>query len=285
MRLIVVILTLCIAFCTACNNTSNYSEHSTGLEYKFIETNTQGESPKNGDIVVLSIKFLTVDNKLIDASDFYRMQVSNSTYLGDLHSGLQMLQVGDSVCFKFDASDFYEKTRKTDLPKELKPGDEVLVYLRLKNIITAENLESERRSLFHTDESQEINLLDAYLERTSISVEPTESGMYIIHKKDGSGEFPKKGAKLFVHYTGTTIDGKVFDTSLDKGKPLTFILGSGKMIKGFDEAFKQIRKGGKARLIIPSSLAYGKEGLNEGFKKILLPYSTLVFDVELIEIQ
>ena len=209
------------------------------------------------------------------------MQVTNSSYQGDFHTGLQMLQVGDSVCFKMNASNFYEKTRKTDLPKELKQGDDVYIYLRLKNIISAESLATERRSLYHTDESQEMSLLDAYLERTNTTEEPTESGIYIIHKKEGTGALPQNGSTLFVHYTGSTIDGKVFDTSWDKPEPLSFTLGAGGIIKGWDEGFRKIKKGGKARLIIPSPMAYGKEG----FRKLILPYSTLIFDIELIDIQ
>lgn len=281
MRAYLLVILLSVLLFSECKNSSNYTEHSNGLKYRFIESNTLGQNPENGDIVVLAIKYYTVDHKLIDASDYYRMQVTNSTYQGDLHSGLQMLQVGDSVCFMMDASNFYEKTRKSDLPKELKQGDELLIYLRLKNIISAESLISERRSLYHTDEQQELSLLKNYLERTNVSSEPTSSGMYIIHQTEGSGDLAVKGNTLLVHYTGKTIDGKVFDTSWDKPAPLQFTIGDGQAIAGWNEGFQFIKKGGKARLIIPSRLAYGKDG----FRNIILPYSTLIFDVELIDIQ
>ena len=282
MKVLSLTLFLLLLMTVSCNMKSDgYSSHSSGLKYKFIETNPSGKSPKIGDIVVLSVKYLSEEDKLIDESDFYRMQVSIPAYQGDINNGLQMLQDGDSVCFKLQAIDFYEKTRKRDLPKELQQGDPIFVYLRLKNIISAKSLETERRGYYHTDEKQEIQLLKEYIERTNTTVEPSESGLYVVHKSEGIGLTPVAGQTLTVHYTGKTVDGKIFDTSLERGRPLKFVIGRGEVIKGWDEGFMQIKKGGKARFIIPSKLAYADKG--NGNK--ILPYSSLIFDVELIDIQ
>ncbi len=282
MKVLRLLFFLVLLVTISCNKKNDgFTTHSSGLKYRFIQTNPSGDSPKVGDIVVLSIKFYNDENKLIDGSDFYRMQISRSTYKGDFHTGLQMLQVGDSVCFKLDAASYYENTRKEQLPVELQQGDPIYVYLRLTNILSAASLETERRGYYHTDEAQEIQLLKSYLELTNTQAEPTESGMYIIHKREGSGSTPVAGQTLLVHYTGTTIDGKIFDTSLKKGHPLKFVIGRGEVIKGWDEGFMSMKKGGKARFIIPSKLAYGKQG----FGADILPYSTLVFDVELIDIK
>jgi len=126
-----------------------------------------------------------------------------------------------------------------------------------------------------------MNLLRSYLENTNVQVEPTESGMYIIILEEGSGPLALPGQDLTVHYTGKSIDGKVFDSYLTRGKPLEFTLGRGEVIKGWDEAFTRLRKGSKARFIIPSKLAYGAQGFGEE----ILPYSTLIFEVELIDIK
>jgi len=263
--------------------TSNdgFSVHSSGLQYKFFDTNTSGATPETGDIVVLSLKYRTADDRLVDESDFYRMQVTIPVYQGDFHTGLRMLQVGDSVCFKIEAVNFYERTRKMDLPVEFQQGDFVYIYLRLKDIISASSFERERINIYHTDEQQELNLLAGYLERANVEIEPHESGLYVIHKKEGAGPLAKAGNTLSVHYSGTTIDGKLFDTSLDKGRPFKFVLGRSEVIKGWEEGFLELKKGGKAKFIIPSSLAYGKEG----WGNTILPYSSLVFDVELIDIK
>ena len=68
---------------------------------------------------------------------------------------------------------------------------------------------------------------------------------------------------------------------MQRGRPIDFVLGMGQVIKGWDEAFLTMKEGGQARLIIPSDLAYGKKG----YSNIILPYSTLVFEVELLEVR
>jgi len=281
MKKIVWILIIALLIVSACKKKGEFTIHSSGLPYRFIETNPNGQSPEPGDILVLSIKYFNEDNTLIDGSDFYRMQMTKPTYQGDLHTGLSLLQVGDSVCFKLEAADYYEKTRKRDMPKEFQQGDPIFVHLRLKNIISGATLSKERRSAYHTDEAQELQLLKDYLERTNVQVEPLATGVYVIPLSEGNGVFPKQGQKIITHYTGKTIDGRVFDTSLEKGRPIEFILGRGEVISGWDIAFRHISKGEKARLIIPSKLAYGKDGRGN----VILPYSTLIFEIELIDIE
>jgi peptidylprolyl isomerase len=243
--------------------------------------NPQGATPKTGDILVLSLKIFNQEDKLVDESGFYRMQLANPMYKGDFYTALTLIQVGDSVCFKLDASGFFKKNRKRDLPVEFKEGDPVFIYLKLKNILSSEDLESERESTYHTDFEQEMSLLKNYIELSNTTVKPTATGLYYIEKKKGTGKMAEIGKTLVVHYTGTTIDGKIFDSSLQRGTPLSFVLGQGQVIKGWDEGFQFMKVGGEARLIIPSNLAYGKEG----YSNLILPYSTLVFEVELLEVK
>ncbi|NJO91314.1 MAG: peptidylprolyl isomerase, partial [Chloroflexia bacterium] len=83
------------------------------------------------------------------------------------------------------------------------------------------------------------------------------------------------------HYTGSLINGEIFDSSYNRNKPFAFKLGAKEVIDGWEEGFSYMKKGGKARFIIPSELAYGKEG----FSTIIPPYSSLLFEVELIDIK
>lgn len=267
---------------TSCGNRGKeFKKHPSGLAYRFIEMNPEGAVPKTGDILVLSLKIKNVGEKVVDESNFYRMQLGKPMFKGDFYTALSLLQVGDSACFKLDAAGFFEKNRKRDLPVEFKQGDPVYVYVRLKNILSSDDLESERESTYHTDFEQEMNLLSNYIELTNTTVKPTSSGLYYIEKKKGQGKKAETGKTLVVHYTGTTIDGKIFDSSLQRGKPFSFKLGQGQVIRGWDEGFQFMQVGGEARLIIPSTLAYGKDG----FSNLILPYSTLVFEVELLEVK
>ncbi|MDD4645296.1 MAG: FKBP-type peptidyl-prolyl cis-trans isomerase [Bacteroidales bacterium] len=276
----IVLLAVVLCCCSCGNKESGFKQHPSGLSYRFYELNNEGQMPKTGDILVLSMKVKTLDDKVIDESNYYRMQLSNPMFKGDFFTGLALLQVGDSACFKLDAARFFEKNRKRDVPVEFKPGDPVFVYVRLKNILSAEDLDGEKETAYHTDRDQEMSLLRDYLSMANVTVSPTKSGLYYIEKKRGTGKKAEIGKTLVVHYTGTTIDGKVFDSSLQKGKPFSFILGKNQVIRGWDEAFLFMHEGGVARFIIPSDLAYGKDG----FSNVILPYSTLVFEVELLEV-
>lgn len=97
----------------------------------------------------------------------------------------------------------------------------------------------------------------------------------------GSGERPKIGQVVSVHYTGTFQDGRKFDSSRDRGQPLSFPVGTGKVIKGWDMALLRMRVGDHWKVTIPHQLAYGEEG----YPGAIPPRSTLVFDMELMSIE
>ena len=127
----------------------------------------------------------------------------------------------------------------------------------------------------------EPGLIQKYLKDNNITVKPTASGLYYIEKSKGTGVQPTVGKKVFVHYRGTLLNGKKFDASRDRGdQPFEIELGKGQVIKGWDEGIAMMRKGGKATLIIPSAIAYGDRDMGE-----ITPYSTLVFEVELIDVK
>jgi FKBP-type peptidyl-prolyl cis-trans isomerase len=97
---------------------------------------------------------------------------------------------------------------------------------------------------------------------------------------EGKGPAAKTGDRVEVHYTGTLLDGTKFDSSLDRGQPFQFVLGGGMVIKGWDQGVVGMKKGGKRKLTIPSSLGYGKRGSPPKIP----PDATLVFEIELLRI-
>lgn len=113
---------------------------------------------------------------------------------------------------------------------------------------------------------------------TREGVKTTESGLQYEVIEDGNGAMPKAGDDVTVHYTGTLIDGTVFDSSVERGAPATF--GVTQVIPGWVEALQMMKEGAKWRLFIPSNLAYGPNGAGG----IIGPNATLIFDVELIKV-
>ena len=109
-------------------------------------------------------------------------------------------------------------------------------------------------------------------------VTTTASGLQYEVMKMGSGDKPKETDEVTVHYHGTLTDGKVFDSSVDRGEPATFPLNG--VIKGWTEALQLMPIGSKFKIFLPSDLAYGAQGAGQ----MIGPHETLIFEVELLKI-
>lgn len=108
----------------------------------------------------------------------------------------------------------------------------------------------------------------------------TQSGLKYIDEVVGTGEKPRLGKTVIVQYTGTLTDGTKFDSSLDRNQPYEFRIGTGSVIRGWDEGILSMHVGGKRRLIVPPDLGYGSQG-----KGKIPPNATLLFEIELVGIK
>ena len=106
----------------------------------------------------------------------------------------------------------------------------------------------------------------------------TSSGLQYIDLQVGTGAAAQAGQTVSVHYSGWLENGKKFDSSVDRGQPFSFPLGTGRVIKGWDEGVQGMRVGGKRKLIIPANLGYGARGAGGAIP----PNATLIFEVELL---
>lgn len=109
----------------------------------------------------------------------------------------------------------------------------------------------------------------------------TASGLKYVDLVVGKGASPVRGKQVKVHYTGTLENGTKFDSSVDRRQPFSFVIGVGQVIKGWDEGVMGMKVGGKRKLVIPASLGYGARGAGG----VIPPHATLLFDVELLDVQ
>ena len=122
---------------------------------------------------------------------------------------------------------------------------------------------------------------EAKMEKLAAGFEKTESGLRYQFIQKGDGKQAEAGKTVSVHYEGSLENGKVFDSSYPRKKPIEFKLGIGQVIEGWDEGIALLKVGDKARFVIPSDLAYGPNGAGG----VIPPNATLIFDVELMDVK
>jgi peptidylprolyl isomerase len=176
------------------------------------------------------------------------MDVVNSIEQGDVMKSVEIIRVGeDAKGFTVTKESFSEA------------------------VVTAQNVEKKRLEKLQ-------NELDKELRNRWPDASVTPSGLrYVVTKKGDGKDSPKMGTMVTVHYTGTLLDGRVFDSSVRRGEPAKFAIGQ--VIEGWNEALVTMTKGEKRTLIIPPELGYGKQG----YPGVIPPNSYLVFDVELLD--
>jgi FKBP-type peptidyl-prolyl cis-trans isomerase FkpA len=304
--LITVLLGVLIVVLSACSSKyPGFDKTDTGLYYKFHVQNENAEKPQMGDILNVHMMYRTeTDSVLFDTHKDKgpaKLQLVKAQYKGDIVEGLEMMRVGDSATFIVSADSFFFKNVGVEtLPPFIKKGSILKFDIKLISFQKKADFEKEQQALMEKKKAmveemktKEPENIKKYLADNKIFARPTTSGLYYVESKRGTGAKPEKGKTVKVQYTGTLFDGKVFDTSLEdvaktagiysqkrQYEPFTFVLGQGQVIPGWDEGIGLMRVGGKAKLVIPSSLAYGAQGSGP-----IPPYTPLAFEVELIGIQ
>ncbi len=270
---------------------SGFSETETGLYYKF-HTDIDDIKPESGQILSIHLRYGTEDTVIFDNRDRsprpVDLMLMEPMYPGDISEGFAMMSKGDSASFIVDAESFFNYTAQSPLPDFIEPESKLFFDVVLVSFMDEKDFveEQERLSQELMEQSEELALLegeklDSYIEEEDIKAKPLESGLIYIETKKGSGEPVEPGKTVTVHYEGRLIDGTVFDSSKRAGRPFEFVVGRGQVISGWDEGLTLMNVGGEAQLIIPSYLAYGQRGI----QNLIPPFSTLIFDVEILDVK
>lgn len=262
---------------------AKYKTTETGLTYKLHESFPENAKPQLTDIVEITMLYTVNDSVIFDSKNMdreMRFPLTQPVFGGDFYEGIAFMHKGDSASFLMPADQvFLDIFKVKTLPPFVKDGDKMRFDIRLKNFMTSADYEAEQRQKSMMEEQVSAEMMHKYLEEQQITVEPTESGLVYVEQERGKGSLAKAGQTVKVHYTGRLTDGTVFDSSVERGEPIEFVLGEGKVIRGWDEGIAMMRKGGKALLVIPFDLAYGQRAVGN-----IPAFSPLVFEVELVDI-
>lgn len=255
----------------------------------FIET-IQGSGLKvdTGCMVKLNLRVSLIDGKLLfnsaDRPEPIKFRYGKRFDTRGVDEGIGLMKSGGKATIVVPSKmAFGEQGKGAVVP----PYSALVYEVEIVNVQSKADYDKEQAELKLKEAQQkeaaqkeEAQQLQKYLMDNKITVKPTPSGLFYIEKVKGTGPQPVRGDRVSVHYTGTLLNGKKFDSSFDRNVPFGFNLGKGQVIKGWDEGIAMMRQGGKAILIVPSNIAYGERSMGE-----IPPFATLVFEVELLEVK
>jgi len=299
MKKIAIILGVAVLGLSSCKQ---YEKGEGDMMYK-IHEDKSGETIKDGDFVAFNATEKTEgDSVLYSSYDYDRPSLlvkEPSLFKGDLFAALAMLSEGDSATFKINIDSMVTKMGR---PKPADTTSKYLVYTikvdkvipkgKLTDSVFRSQIDTYLKAEMDKAKSGEAAKFNAYVGKEDKKPNVTTSGLNYIVTTQGNGPKASAGDTVLVNYTGRFLTGKVFDTSvLDVAKkegtfnaqrpyePLKMPVGMNGSIPGFEEGLMLFPAGTKAKLILPSKLAYGEQG-SQG----IAPYTPLVFEIEIVKI-
>ena len=275
---------LLLASCTG----STFQKTPGGMPYQVFRSKEKQQA-KAGDFLKVRLTQKINDSVYFTTGDKLPIYipVGQQSQPYDISEIWTKLYAGDSVVATQMMDTFLKRMPAGNLPPEFKKGDRIITYVKVLAIFGSDSLkridEQKETAAFTKREAIEV---EKFIGANMSKVQRTPSGAYVEIIAQGEGAEIKNGNFVSLNYTGATIAGKVFDSNTDPSfkhvEPLQFTVGVGQMIKGFDEAILFVKKGGKAKVYIPSTLGYG--GAPPPGAPIK-PYEHLVFDFTVLDVK
>lgn len=260
---------------TACNTGGGHTKTAKGLEYT-LHTKSNGPKAKIGDYLTLNMQYATENDSIIFSS--YRnnrplsFKFQETLFKGALNDGITQMAAGDSATLLVPADSIYGDR----LPNFVKKGGKIKYTLTLLKVQSEQEYQAEVEAKKKAQDDADAKLINEYIAKNNLKMETAPSGVRYSITKPGTGAMPE-GNNLVVKmkYSLTLLDGKEVESS--KGAAVEMPMN--RQVKGLRDGIALIKKGGKGKLIVPSTLGYG-----ERQRGSLPANSVLVYDVEIDDI-
>jgi FKBP-type peptidyl-prolyl cis-trans isomerase FkpA len=288
MKKLFLIISFCLAVTLQVNAQDNAVHTPKGALVKILTSNA-GPKIKLNDVITFDVIQKTEKDSVLFSSYTsghpIKLQVQPSQNVGDLMDVLTLLATKDSAYVKIPTDSIF-KGHEDQRPPFITKGSSLVFTVKILQVQSLEEAMAEVKAA-------EISASDKYIADNKLNVTTTTTGLKYVITQPSVKRKPLTGDTLLVNYTGRTLDGKVFDSSIQadaqkaglnqpgrKYEPLQVIVGTTPIINGWNEGLLLLNEGSKAKFIIPSSLGYGSEGSGD-----IPPYSTMEFDLELVKIK
>lgn len=239
---------------------------------------SSGQQVKMGKVVELMFRGKLLNGDIWQKNNWSFHIVGDSPdYPIQWDQALCRLSEGDSANFLIPSEKAFGER---GYPRRVPPFTPVIMEVKVLDVLSRENHQQQQLAWRRKKRKKSRRKLKNYLSDNNITTEPSSSGLIYITLKEGRGSTPSKGDTAMVHYKGSFLNGEVFDSSYDRGKPFPVIIGKRGLIEGWQEAIPKMQVGEKAKIIVPWRLAYGPQG-----SEIVPPYANLVFELELVKIK
>lgn len=276
------------AMLAACGSSDmkGYKQTENGLYYRFEQQDKNAQQVEEGDVLVGEMT-IRLDTTVLrtNVGRTERLMPAIPMYDGVLHEGIMMMHVGDKATFAIEADSMAKFMQPNQMPPMYEKGKGMKFYyeINLQDIVTKDEFAAEQANYeaeMEKARGAEPELIANYVKENNIKAQPTADGLYVIVKKQGKGTKVAVGRQVAIHYTGRLLDGTVFDSSVGN-EPLSYVVGQMGLIRGWEEGVMGQPEGSQLQLIIPSALGYGSQGAGQ----MIPPYSTLVFDLDIVSVK
>ncbi|MGZ5286441.1 MAG: FKBP-type peptidyl-prolyl cis-trans isomerase [Flavisolibacter sp.] len=301
------ILSMTLLF-AACETKIDFKKTAGGVPYKIFPAKKGKDTIAVNDIIkyhrIVKIKDSVLNNTYLEVPAYEKVRLATTSYGDPLPEILTRAKEGDSIYYVQAMDSFIFHNPQIEQETPFRKGDQLITTIRVLKVFKNEEearaefmkdnekamqanykkieaAEAQSLEAFKKDSASQNQIakdnkvIEAYLQKNNIQAQKTDWGVYIQVLNPGQGPKPAVGKYASVNYKGSLLSGETFDAGV---YPLQ--IGTGGSIKGFEEGVRQLAKGGRARVFIPSVLGYGAMGSGDKIKA----NANLIFDLEILDI-